>query len=171
MSTEMSVTRRTWLKTKHVRPLIFIRPVMTLSPGNCKHTLAAITQMLMRILRKESSQSAPADHVAGYAHLPPHRWNLPWLPMKSPGNNKHTLTAITQLWKGKGGPYSITKCIGFRSRSRFFAVGLQVTWVINPAVGCHYFPPGLQLPPQPLRGLLPVLRLGEQRQDGCEQFA
>ena len=35
----------------------------------------------------------------------------------------------------------------------------------------YYFPPGLQLPPQPLRGLLPVLLLGEQRQDGCEQFA
>jgi len=34
-----------------------------------------------------------------------------------------------------------------------------------------YFPPGLQLPPQPLRGLLPILLLGEQRYDGCEQFA
>ena len=34
-----------------------------------------------------------------------------------------------------------------------------------------YFSPGLQLPPQPLRGLLPVLLLGEQRHDGCEQFA
>ena len=31
------------------------------------------------------------------------------------------------------------------------AVSLQVTWVINLAVGCHYFLPGLQLPPQPLR--------------------
>jgi len=31
--------------------------------------------------------------------------------------------------------------VGFRSWSRFFAVSLQVTWVINPAVGCHYFPP------------------------------
>ena len=43
------------------------------------------------------------------------------------------------------------------------------------AVGCHYFPPGLQLglPPQPLRGLLPILLLGEQQQrhNGCEQFA
>ena len=29
----------------------------------------------------------------------------------------------------------------------------------------------LQLPPQPLRGLLPTSLLGEQRQDGCEQFA
>ena len=38
-------------------------------------------------------------------------------------------------------------------------------------VGCHYFPPGLQLPPQPLRGLLPILPLGEQRHNGCEQFA
>ena len=41
--------------------------------------------------------------------------------------------------------------VGFRSWSRFLAVSLQVTWVINPAVGCHYFPPGPQLPPQPLR--------------------
>jgi len=41
---------------------------------------------------------------------------------------------------------------------------------MNPAVGCHYFPPGLQLPPQPLRGLLPILLFGEQRHDGCEQF-
>jgi len=44
----------------------------------------------------------------------------------------------------------------FRSWSRYLAVSLQVTWVINPAVGCYYFPPGLQLPSQPLRGLLPI---------------
>jgi len=61
--------------------------------------------------------------------------------------------------------------VGFRSWSRFLAVGLQVTWVINPAVGCHYFPPGLQFPPQPLWGLLRISLLGEQRHDGCEQFA
>jgi len=61
--------------------------------------------------------------------------------------------------------------IGFRRWSRFLAVSLQVAWVINPAVDCHYFPPGLQLPSQPLRGLLPVSLLGEQRHDGCEQFA
>jgi len=35
--------------------------------------------------------------------------------------------------------------IGFRSWSRFLAVSLQMTWVINPAVGCHYFQSGLQL--------------------------
>jgi len=28
-----------------------------------------------------------------------------------------------------------------------------------------------QLPLQPLRGLLPILLLGEQRHNGCEQFA
>ena len=27
------------------------------------------------------------------------------------------------------------------------------------------------VPPQPLRGLLPISLLGEQRHDGCEQFA
>jgi len=61
--------------------------------------------------------------------------------------------------------------VGSWSWSRFLAVSLQVTWVINPVLGCHNFPPGLLLPPQPLRGLLPVLLLGEQRHNGCEQFA
>jgi len=61
--------------------------------------------------------------------------------------------------------------VGFRSWSRSLAVSLQVTWVINQAVGCHYFTPGPQLPSQPLKGLLPILLVGEQRHDGCEQFA
>ena len=61
--------------------------------------------------------------------------------------------------------------VGFQSWSRFLAVSLQVTWVKNRAVGCHYFLPGLQLPPQPLRGLLPILLFAEQRHNGCEQFA
>jgi len=61
--------------------------------------------------------------------------------------------------------------IRFRSWSRIFAVSLLVMWVINPPVGCHYFPPGPQLPRQPLRGLLPISLVGEQRHDGCEQFA
>ena len=52
--------------------------------------------------------------------------------------------------------------VGLRSWSRFLAVSLQVTWIVNLAVGCHYFPPGLQLPSQPLRGLLQILLLGEQ---------
>ena len=45
-----------------------------------------------------------------------------------------------------------------------------MTGVINPVAGCHYFPPGLQLLSQPLTGLLPVLLLGEQRHNGCEQL-
>jgi len=53
--------------------------------------------------------------------------------------------------------------VGFWSQSRFLAVSLQVMRVINSPVGCYYFPPGLQLPPQPLRGLLPISLLGEQR--------
>ena len=67
--------------------------------------------------------------------------------------------------------YNRPSSVGFRSRSWFLAAYLQVTWVIRKAVGCHYFPPGLQLPPQPLRGLLPVFLHGEQRHNGCEQFA
>ena len=61
--------------------------------------------------------------------------------------------------------------VGFGSWYRFLAVSLQVTWIINPAVGCHYIPPGLQLPSQRLRGLLLISLLGEQRHDGREQFA
>ena len=61
--------------------------------------------------------------------------------------------------------------VGFLSRSRFLAVGLQVTWVTNPAVDSRYFPPGPQLPAPPLRGLLQISLLGEQRHDGYEQFA
>ena len=79
---------------------------------------------------------------------------------KASANSKMVKVAHTRL-----------PTVGFRSWSRFLAVSLQVTWVINPAVGCHYFPPGLQLPPQPLRGLLPILLLDEQRHNGCEQFS
>jgi len=53
---------------------------------------------------------------------------------------------------------------------RLLAVSLQVTWVINQAVGCHYFPPGLQLPLQPLRGQLPILLLDEQRHNGVNSL-
>ena len=67
--------------------------------------------------------------------------------------------------------YTRLPSIGFRSWSRFLAVSLKVTWVINPEVGCHYFPSGPQLPMQPLTGLLPISLLGEQRHDGREQFA
>ena len=61
--------------------------------------------------------------------------------------------------------------VGFRSWSRFWAVSMQVTWVINPAVGCHFFHQAPQSLSQPFRGLLSVSLLGKQRQVGCEQFA
>jgi len=54
--------------------------------------------------------------------------------------------------KGKGSPYSITER---RVPELIPVLGSQPAGdVSNPAVGCHYFPPGPQLPPQPLRGLL-----------------
>ena len=60
--------------------------------------------------------------------------------------------------------------VGFRSWLQFLAVSLQVMWVINPAVGCHYFCQACSYPCNPTL-LLPVLLLGEQRHNGCEQFA
>ena len=70
--------------------------------------------------------------------------------------------------KGKGSPYSITER---RVLELIPVLGSQPAGDVSHKPGCHYFPPGLQLPPQPLRGLLPILLLGEQRHDGCEQFA
>ena len=72
---------------------------------------------------------------------------------------------------GKKVAHNRLPSVGFRGWSRLLAVSLQVTWVINTAVGCYYFPPGPQLLSQPLRQLLPISLLGEQRHDGCEQFA
>jgi len=66
--------------------------------------------------------------------------------------------------KGKGSPYSITE-------HRVPVLGSQPAGDASHKPGCHYFPPGLQLPSQPLRGLLPISLLGEQKNDGCEQFA
>ena len=70
----------------------------------------------------------------------------------------------------KGSPYSITER---RVPELIPVLGSQPAGSVShkPGVGCHYFPPGLQLPPQPLRGLLPISLLGEQRHNGCEQFA
>jgi len=74
--------------------------------------------------------------------------------------------------KGKGSLYSITER---RVPELITVLGSQ------PASDVGHIPdgrlpllsarPGPQLPPQPLRGLLPVLLLGEQRHNGYEQFA
>ena len=68
--------------------------------------------------------------------------------------------------KGKGSPYSITE-------RRVPVLGSQTAGDVShePGGRLPYFPPGLQLPPQPLRGLLPIFLLGEQRHNECEQFA
>jgi len=70
----------------------------------------------------------------------------------------------------KGSPYSITE---YRVLELILVFGSQCAGDVSrkPSVGCHCFPPGLQLPLQPVRGLLPVSLLGEQRHDGCEWFA
>ena len=54
-------------------------------------------------------------------------------------------TVVCELEKCKKLAHTGLPSVGFWSWSRFLAVSLQVTWVINPAVGCYYFPPGLQL--------------------------
>jgi len=69
-----------------------------------------------------------------------------------------------------GSPYSITEC---RVPELIPVPGSQPAGGMShePGVGCYYFLPGPQLPSQPLRGLLPISLLGDQRHDGCEQFA
>ena len=72
--------------------------------------------------------------------------------------------------KGKGSPYSITER---RVPELFPVLGSQAVGDVNhkPDDRLPLLSPGLQLPSQPLRGLLPLLLLGEQRDSGCEQFA
>ena len=74
---------------------------------------------------------------------------------------QYTCTQLSQLHKKLKLAHTQLPSIGFRSWSRFLAVSLQLMWVINSVVGCHYFSPGLQLPAQPLRGLLQILVLGK----------
>jgi len=91
------------------------------------------------------------------------------LSFQSTSRSVHLFYTVTCHKKGKGSPYSI---IERRLLELILIFGSLPAGDVNqnPAVGCHYFPPGLQLPSQPLRGLLQVLLL-EHRHDGCEQFA
>ena len=99
---------------------------------------------------------APAlSRKCGQRHAVSRRWRL--------------RTDLLQI-KSKGSPYSITER---RVPELIPVLGSQPAGGVShkPAVGCHYFPPGLQLPSQPLKGLLPISLLGKQRHDGCQQFA
>jgi len=73
--------------------------------------------------------------------------------------------------KGKGSPYSVIERMVPELIPVLCSQPVDDVSHKPGGIGCHYFPPGLQLPPQPLRWLLPVLLLGEQRHNGCEQFA
>ena len=70
--------------------------------------------------------------------------------------------------KGKGSPYSITE---------HWVPELIPVLGSQPAGDVSHKPGGrlpllsARLPSQPLRGLRPILLLGEQRHNGCEQFA
>ena len=77
---------------------------------------------------------------------------------------------LKDIKKGKVSPYSITER---RVPELIPVLGSQPAGDVShkPSVGCHYFPPGQQLPQQSLRELLPILLVGEQRHNGCEQFA
>ena len=72
--------------------------------------------------------------------------------------------------KRKGSPYSITE----RTVPELIPVlGSQPAGEVSHKPGSRLplLSVRLQLPPQPLRGLLPVSLLGEQGHGGCEQFA
>ena len=84
--------------------------------------------------------------------------------------NWNELKSSSQSKKGKGSSYSITER---RGPELIQVLGSQ-------PVGDVSHKPGGRLPllsarpavtPQPLRGLLTISLLGEQRHDGCEQFA
>ena len=65
--------------------------------------------------------------------------------------------------KGKGSLYSITE----RSVPELISVlGSQPA-----GCQCHYFSARPVVTPATLREVLPILLLGEQRHNGCEQFA
>jgi len=78
--------------------------------------------------------------------------------------------ALNVKAKGKGRPYSITER----------RVPELIPVLCSQPAGDVSHKPGGRLPllsarpavtRQPLRGLLPILLLGEQMHDGCEQFA
>ena len=72
--------------------------------------------------------------------------------------------------KGKGRPYSITER---RVPELIPVLGSQPAGDVNhkPGGRLPLLPASMHLPPQPLTWPLPILPLGEQMHNGCEQFA
>jgi len=71
----------------------------------------------------------------------------------------------------KGSPYSITER---RVPELIPVLDSQPAGDVSHKPGGRLpllFDPNLQLPPQPLRGLLPILLHGKHRHNGCEEFA
>jgi len=72
----------------------------------------------------------------------------------------------------KDSPYSITE---HRVPELISVLGSQPAGDVSHKPGGRLLllsaRPAVTPPPQPLRGLIPILLLGEQRQDECEQFA
>ena len=70
----------------------------------------------------------------------------------------------------KGSPYSIAER---RVPELITVLGSQPANDVSHKPGSRLplLSAGPQLPPQPLRGLLPILLLGKQRHGGCEHFA
>jgi len=155
-------------------------------------TASCVTELVLCFVLAVNSFACEDDVAEGKSHwyLTVYRLNLRalrvwvkvigWVLMHCGKNYIVTVASQGLMWWQCGCDKLLKKVkvahtrllsIGFWSWSRFLEVSLQVTWVINLAVGCHYFLPGLQLPPKPLRGLLPILLLGAQRHDGCEHFA
>jgi len=79
---------------------------------------------------------------------------------------RHRATHHYCKGKGKSSPYSIAER---RVPELIPVLGSQPAGDVSHKPGGRL--PGLQLPPQPLRGLLPILLLIEQRHEGREQFA
>ena len=147
-----------WAGTRKVKPIWILLKQETVSGSGISWAVCKSAPCSRQI-------TPPAPHHSVF-------YRPDALPVAQPTVSKHWRQKHTHtdniVKKGKGSPYSTAER---RVPEPIPVLGSQPAGVINPAVGCHYCPSGLQLPLQALWGLLPISLLGEQTQDGCEQFA
>jgi len=142
-----------------------------------KKTQGNYEKRQLHLVKKNRTNSTSHSHSSSSSELPRRQCDVIWHVSSHSGEASCLLLYAVPFNRSRlqgkkvKADHTWLQSVGFWSWSRFLVVSLQVTWVINPAVGCHYFPPGLKLPPQNLRGLLPILLLSKQRHNGCEQFA